>query len=108
MQYSLGTDRLETVPLDTIKKELTEDEEKTLTADIRSLYDRLRPNEKTEAKRIKFVEKLQSIFNEEWPGHDIRVHIFGSSGNRLCSDDSDGAYTSLSPVLKLPPVTILT
>ncbi|CAK7203636.1 hypothetical protein SEUCBS139899_006374 [Sporothrix eucalyptigena] len=89
MNYSLGTDRLETVPLDKVKSKLSEDEERTLTADMNALYDRLRPNEKTETRRKTFVEKLQKIFNDQWPGHDIRVHIFGSSGNRLCSDDSD-------------------
>ena len=28
--------------------------------------------------------------NERWPGYDIRVHVFGSSGNLLCTSDSDG------------------
>ncbi|CAK7215212.1 hypothetical protein SBRCBS47491_002406 [Sporothrix bragantina] len=89
MNYSLGTDRLETIPLDKVKSKLSADEEKTLTGGMKALYDRLRPSEETEARRKTFVEKLQTIFNEQWPGHDIRVHIFGSSGNRLCSDDSD-------------------
>ncbi|EPE08392.1 poly rna polymerase cid11 [Ophiostoma piceae UAMH 11346] len=89
MPYSLGTDRLDDVPLDKVKAKLSDEDEKKLTADIKELYSKLQPSDKTNKKRERFVNKLQLIFNEEWPGHDIRVHIFGSSGNMLCSDDSD-------------------
>ena len=61
-----------------------------VTADMRELYDRLLPTPAVELKRQKLVTKLEDLFNKEWPGHDIRVHLFGSSGNLLCSDDSDG------------------
>lgn len=89
--YSIGNEKLERIPPSTMKSRLTEDEERKLTTDMRELYDRLLPTDKVEEKRRKLVAKLETIFNEEWPGHDIRVHLFGSSGNLLCSDDSDGA-----------------
>ncbi|KAF9879467.1 hypothetical protein CkaCkLH20_03010 [Colletotrichum karsti] len=89
MPYNLGSDRLEKTNLDKIKSKLSEDEERKLTTDMRELYDRLIPTEKVEANRKKLVVKLEKIFNEEWPGNDIRVNLFGSSGNLLCSDDSD-------------------
>ncbi|KAL0937538.1 poly(A) RNA polymerase Cid11 [Colletotrichum truncatum] len=89
MPYSLGSDKLERTNLDKIKSKLSEEEERKLTTDMRELYDRLVPTEKVEENRKKLVVKLEKIFNEEWPGNDIRVHLFGSSGNLLCSDDSD-------------------
>ncbi|KAK2770969.1 pap 25a associated domain family [Colletotrichum kahawae] len=89
MPYSLGSDKLEKTNLEKIKSKLSEDEERKLTTDMRELYDRLIPTEKVEKNRKKLVVKLERIFNEEWPGNDIRVNLFGSSGNLLCSDDSD-------------------
>lgn len=88
--YSIGTEKLDRTDLSTIKEKLTEDEERKLTTDMRELYDRLLPTPEVEDKRKKLCEKLENIFNEEWPGHAIQVHPFGSSGNLLCSDDSDG------------------
>lgn len=91
MPYSLGSDRLETIHPEKIKSKLSEEEERKLSTDMRELYDRLLPSPSVEENRKKMVTKLEKIFNDEWPGHDIRVHRFGSSGNLLCSDDSDGA-----------------
>lgn len=91
MPYSLGSDRLEKINPEKIKSKLSEDEERKLSTDMRELYDRILPSPSVEENRNKLVAKLESMFNEEWPGHDIRVHRFGSSGNLLCSDDSDGA-----------------
>lgn len=68
---------------------------------MREVYNRLLPNERVEEKRRKLVQKLEKIFNDEWPGHDIQAHLFGSSGNLLCSDDSDGKTTLLLPALLL-------
>lgn len=96
MPYSLGTDKLEEVPKDRIKSKLSKDEERKLTTDMRELYDRLIPTQEVEKKRHKLVQKLEKLFNNEWPGHDIRVHLFGSSGNLLCSDDSDGTVPTLA------------
>lgn len=88
--YSIGNEKLEKIPLGKIKGKLTEEEERKVATDMREVYDRLIPSEAVEEKRTKLVAKLEKIFNEEWPGHDIRAHLFGSSGNLLCSDDSDG------------------
>lgn len=82
---------MEAVDLDKIKSKLSEDEERKLTTDMRELYNRLLPTKDIEKNRQKLVHKLEKLFNDEWPGHDIRVHLFGSSGNLLCSDDSDGS-----------------
>ncbi len=93
MPYSLGTDRLEKLDADKIKGKLTEEEDRKLETDMRELYDRLLPTDAIEINRRKLVTKLEKLFNDEWPGHDIQVHLFGSSGNLLCSDDSDGRST---------------
>lgn len=90
--YSGGNEKLEKVDPEKIKSKLSEDEERKLTTDMREIYDRLLPSPEDKANREKLVQKLEKIFNDEWPGHDIRVHLFGSSGNLLCSDDSDGGW----------------
>ena len=90
MPYSLGAERLEgLIPAD-VKSKLSEDEERKLTTDMRELYDRLLPTPQGETKRKRLVEKLEQLFNSEWPMHEIKVHVFGSSGNLLCTDESDG------------------
>lgn len=89
MPYSLGGDRLEKVKAG-VKKSLNADEEKKLTGDMRELYDRLLPSAESEERRAKFVRKLERMLNEQWPGNDIKVRVFGSSGNLLCTSDSDG------------------
>lgn len=88
--YSTGSDRLQKEDLKTVKSKLSEDEEKKLSDDMREIFDRLLPTDDVEQKRKKLVLKLEKIFNDEWPGHDIKVQLFGSSGNLLCSDDADG------------------
>lgn len=90
MAYSLGADKLDELNSADIKSKLSEDEERTLSTDMRELYDRLLPTTQSESRREKLVQKLEKLFNEAWPGHDIRVHVFGSSGNLLCTDESDG------------------
>ncbi|KAL7947531.1 hypothetical protein V8C42DRAFT_288539 [Trichoderma barbatum] len=87
--YSVGNERLEKLDLRNVKSKLSESEEKQLAADMNEIYNKLLPTEEVEENRRKLVNKLEAIFNNEWPGHDIKVHLFGSSGNLLCSDDSD-------------------
>ena len=72
------------------KHMLEPDEDDKLSGDMRELYDRLLPSEESEERRRKLVIKLEEILNNEWPCHDIRVNVFGSSGNLLSSSDSDG------------------
>ena len=88
--YSIGSDRLEKLDLKTVKSKLSEEDEQKLATDLKEVFDRLLPTEAVEQNRRKLVSKLEKIFNDEWPGHDIKVQLFGSSGNLLCSDDSDG------------------
>ncbi|PHH54085.1 Poly(A) RNA polymerase cid13 [Ceratocystis fimbriata CBS 114723] len=87
--YNKGSDPLEKIDLDKVKSELTPAEDEKLTGAVMKLYSELVPKPENEARRTMLMNKLERLFNEEWPGHDIRVHLFGSSGNLLCSDDSD-------------------
>lgn len=91
MPYVLVPGCTDKVNLDSVKSNMSDEEERTLTKDMEKTYERLIPSRKVEENREKLVKKLQGMFNDEWPGHDIQVHLFGSSGNLLCSDDSDGA-----------------
>jgi DNA polymerase sigma len=70
-------------------------EEEKLSGDMRELYDRLLPTPESEQRRITFVEKLERILRGEWPGHEFKVHVFGSSGNLLCTSESDGIVPTL-------------
>jgi hypothetical protein len=90
MPYSLGAEKLDKLNSSAVKSKLSEDEERKLSTDMRELYDRLLPTPDSEKKRENLVQKLEKLFNNEWPGHAIRVHVFGSSGNLLCTDESDG------------------
>ncbi|KAK4119334.1 hypothetical protein N657DRAFT_581893 [Parathielavia appendiculata] len=107
MPYSLGTDKLEKVDLLKIKSKLSEEEERKLETDMRELYDRLLPTDAIEINRRKLVSKLEQLFNNEWPGHDIQVHLFGSSGNLLCSDDSDVDICITTPWRELESVCLI-
>ncbi|KAJ5165105.1 PAP/25A-associated [Penicillium coprophilum] len=86
--YSLGADILpeEKGPL---KEQLSPGEEKKLSTEIMDLYDRLLPSAESDDRRRQLVRKLEKLFNDQWPGHNIKANIFGSSGNKLCSSDSD-------------------
>lgn len=77
-------------PKDEPKKVLEPHEEDKLSGDMRELYDRLLPSDESEERRAKLIKKLEKILNDEWPGNDIKVNVFGSSGNLLSSSDSDG------------------
>lgn len=90
MPYSIGSEELDRLNPNDVKGKLSVDEERKITKDMGDLYDSLLPTLASEERRKKLVQKLEKLFNTEWPGHDIRVHMFGSSGNMLCSDESDG------------------
>jgi DNA polymerase sigma len=83
------------------KKTLEPDEHEKLSGDMRELYDRLLPSQESEERRAQLVKKLERILNEEWPGNDIRVNVFGSSGNLLSSSDSDVDICITTPLKKL-------
>jgi DNA polymerase sigma len=104
MPYDIGDAKLEKAK-GQLKKKLSLDEEKRLTQAMRELYQGLLPSE-SEDRRARFVQKLEKLLNNEWPGNDIRVHVFGSSGNKLCTIDSDGKWARIiasgSPKADLP------
>ena len=83
------------------KKTLDPDEHEKLSGDLRELYDRLLPSHESEERRAQLVTKLETMLNNEWPGNDIRVHVFGSSGNQLSSSDSDVDICITTPLKKL-------
>ena len=89
--YSIGGDQLERAKAPP-KKYLNPSEEEKLSGDMRELYDRILPTRESESNRTKFIDKLERILNQQWPGNEIKVHVFGSSGNMLCTSDSDGEY----------------
>lgn len=76
------------------KKFLDPEDEGRLSGDMRELYDRILPTRESDERRARFVRKLERILNQQWPDNDIKVHVFGSSGNMLCTNDSDGELES--------------
>jgi DNA polymerase sigma len=77
-------------PKDEPKKSLDPHEDEKLSGDMRELYDRLLPSADSTARRHAFVKKLERILHTEWPGNEFKVHVFGSSGNLLYTNESDG------------------
>lgn len=73
----------------TLKENLTDVEDAKLSGDMRELFDRLQPSHESEERRKMLIEKLEKILNERWPGHSIKVNVFGSTGNKLGTTDSD-------------------
>ncbi|MCJ1248096.1 hypothetical protein MMC30_005311 [Trapelia coarctata] len=104
--YSLGGDRLERVTSG-LKKQLDPNEEEKLSGDMRELYDRILPSVESEDRRTRFVEKLERILNGQWLGNSIKVHVFGSSGNLLCTTDSDVDICITTPMKALERVCLL-
>ena len=94
MPYSLGIEKLGN---EKPKAErLLVEQEKKLSKDMADLFEKLKPSEASRGRRLKFLEKLEILLNREWPGHNIRVHAFGSTENHLSMSDSDGTCSSWS------------
>ncbi|KAI9929883.1 hypothetical protein MW887_011691 [Aspergillus wentii] len=104
--YSLGTDLLPEEK-EGLKEQLEPEEEKRLTADMMEVYDRLLPSAESDDRRRQLICKLEKLFNDQWPGHNIKVHVFGSSGNKLCSSDSDVDICITTTYKELEHVCIL-
>ena len=83
------------------KKRLAPEEHTKLSNDLDDLYQRLLPSEESEERRSLLVKKLEQILNQEWPGNEIRVNVFGSSGNLLSSSDSDVDLCIQTPLKKM-------
>ena len=49
----------------------------------------------------RLVQKLDRILNNEYAGSQIRVNVFGSSGNLLSSSDSDVDICITTPLKRL-------
>ena len=88
MPYTIGTDRLERDV--NVKVVLDVEEEKRLSESMSMLFKQLLPTPETQANRGRVVSKLQTILTNAWPEKSIQVAIFGSSGNLLCTTESDG------------------
>ncbi|KAI7885079.1 hypothetical protein K492DRAFT_204330 [Lichtheimia hyalospora FSU 10163] len=63
--------------------------EDALSVDILELHQSLLPTMDSYVRRTKFVNKIETILDEEWPGHDISAYLFGSSENDLGTSTSD-------------------
>ncbi|KAG9617460.1 Nucleotidyltransferase, partial [Aureobasidium melanogenum] len=88
-------------PTEEPKVALDPEQDEKLSGDMRELYGRLLPTEESEERRRKLVQKLEDILNGEWPGNEIRVNVFGSSGNLLSSNDSDVDVCVTTPLKAL-------
>ena len=106
MQYNIGDALLEK-PKEPPKKSLDPHEDKKLSGDMRELYDRLLPSADSDARRARFLEKLGDILRKEWPSFEFKVHMFGSSGNLLSTNDSDVDVCIQTPMKKLESMHIL-
>lgn len=93
--YTLGPEKLEPDPEGAARK-LSHSEEERLTADGKRLYERLLPNEESEGRRSRLVQKLEKLLAERWPVQNINVSVFGSTGNKLgtCHSDVDICITT--------------
>lgn len=87
--YKLGADPLDK-PLNEPKESLNAEEEEKLTTDMLALYEKLLPTAESERRRALLVEKLKRLLHKQWPGDEFDIFVFGSSGNMLCTSESDG------------------
>ncbi|CAG8523365.1 1262_t:CDS:2 [Diversispora eburnea] len=90
-----------------IPSTLSRQAEESLTAQIDELFESLLPTKESETIRKQFVEKIDKILNEEWPGHEIKVHLFGSSVNLLGTTTSDVDICVTTPWTGLKNVYVL-
>ncbi|KAI9866314.1 MAG: hypothetical protein M1813_001436 [Trichoglossum hirsutum] len=106
MPYDIGDAKLEKAK-GPLKKKLNPEEEKSLTQAMKDLYQRLLPSPESDDRRARFVQKLEKLLNDQWPGNDIQVKVFGSSGNKLCTFDSDVDICITTPMKELERVCML-
>ncbi|KAI9319841.1 hypothetical protein BX666DRAFT_1335410 [Dichotomocladium elegans] len=77
-----------------------------LNISILKLYEKLLPTQESYDRRRQFVRKIETLLKSEWPGHDIRVHVFGSMENGLGTrtSDVDICLTTAWPHLEYLPI----
>ncbi|KAH9867918.1 hypothetical protein IAQ61_007223 [Plenodomus lingam] len=86
------------------KKTLDPHEDDKLSGDMRELYDRIQPTKHDEDIRDKFVKKVERILELEFPGAEMKVLVFGSSGNMLWTAESDVDICIQTPMKRLEEV----
>ena len=89
IQYNIGSDPLND-PREEPERELGAENDTLLTRKMEDMYGWLLPSEESERRRKQLVEKIERILREEWPTEEFKAHVFGSSGNLLCTSESDG------------------
>lgn len=73
-----------------LKTALSPAESDRLAKEIDELYRHLLPSQPGQLRREKVLAKLRSIIAKGLPEKKFDVHVFGSSGNLLFTDKSDG------------------
>ncbi|KAK2874972.1 hypothetical protein FQN49_001889 [Arthroderma sp. PD_2] len=106
MPYSLGSDILPDES-GSLKESLEPEKEAKLSEDIKALYEKLLPSAESEKRRAQFVQKLEKLLDTRWPGNEIKVNVFGSSGNKLCTSVSDVDICITTPSKCFEPVCVL-
>ena len=86
--YTMGPELLQSDPVAANKK-LSAKEEFRITADMKALYAELLPTPESEERRHRLITKLETLLQQRWPGQNIKVSVFGSTGNKLGTKESD-------------------
>ncbi|OBZ81971.1 Poly(A) RNA polymerase cid13 [Choanephora cucurbitarum] len=82
-------------------------QEDNLSIDVIQLYNDLLPSKESHDRRTKFVSLMERLLNNEWPDHEIKANVFGSSVNDLGTSSSDVDLCITTPWLGLRNVRIL-
>ncbi|KAI8351155.1 hypothetical protein BD560DRAFT_409380 [Blakeslea trispora] len=82
-------------------------QEDNLSIDIIQLYNDLLPTKESYDRRTKFVKSMERLLNNEWPDHDIKANVFGSSVSDLGTSSSDVDLCITTPWLGLRNVRVL-
>ncbi|CCJ30889.1 unnamed protein product, partial [Pneumocystis jirovecii] len=87
--YSFGTSKPVEVFERQVKPNLSTKNEDIICGDILQLYETLLPSSENNNRWTKFLKKLTTILEKEWPDKKITVQAFGSTVNQLCTSESD-------------------
>ena len=89
------------LPPDPVRVNATLDKEKEckLDQDIANLYRDSLPSDESQARRDAVASKIRKILRDEFPNGEIQVSVFGSSGNLLNTDNSDGKFDFMRTAL---------
>lgn len=85
--YNIGADAL---PREEPPSFASRERPSELVEQAERLYQRLLPSPESDKRRKQLVTKIQHILREEIPNGRVEAFVFGSSGNLLCMNDSDG------------------